>query len=188
MVTFLEDLESLPPDSEPLSLRFCNSLSYRGREEPAEDLPNPESLAKWFAARGITVGEPISQNEYERALALREAAYCVISALSDGRNVPPRPMKTLNAEIAQALAGLELDDGMDWRQKTSGFDAALGQIALSTAGVLASPTRERLRICADDECRWVFLDRSKNRSRRWCSMSDCGNLAKARRFRAKHGS
>src|SRR2546421_510153 len=47
---------------------------------------------------------------------------------------------------------------------------------------------ERLKLCSSDPCRWVFYDRSKNQSSRWCKMASCGNREKARRFRAKNTS
>jgi len=49
-----------------------------------------------------------------------------------------------------------------------------------------SEERARVKECDSDTCDWLFLDRSRNRSRRWCDMSDCGNRAKARRYQARH--
>jgi len=49
------------------------------------------------------------------------------------------------------------------------------------AGLLTSEKLDRVEECADDRCGWLFLDVSRNRSRRWCAMEDCGNRAKARR-------
>jgi predicted RNA-binding Zn ribbon-like protein len=65
------------------------------------------------------------------------------------------------------------------------LEQILWPVALSAAELLTSEDRARVKECANDSCRWLFLDRSKNRSRRWCLMRDCGNQAKARRFRAR---
>ncbi|HLI50521.1 MAG TPA: CGNR zinc finger domain-containing protein [Thermomicrobiaceae bacterium] len=63
-------------------------------------------------------------------------------------------------------------------------------VAYSAAQLLASTRLDRVRQCAGDDCGWLFLDTSRNHSRRWCDMSDCGNRAKARRHyrRARAGA
>ena len=65
------------------------------------------------------------------------------------------------------------------------LERPLWDIARSAADLLTSGDHDRIKECASTTCEWVFLDRSRNRSRRWCDMSDCGNRAKARRFHAK---
>ena len=62
------------------------------------------------------------------------------------------------------------------------MEAILYRIVKSAADLLVSAELQRLRECADPECGWLFLDFSRNHSRRWCSMESCGNRAKARRF------
>jgi predicted RNA-binding Zn ribbon-like protein len=62
---------------------------------------------------------------------------------------------------------------------------ALGQIAAAAVGLVDAGRWDRLKICPADDCRWAFFDRSKNRSRHWCSMEDCGNRAKSRAFRQR---
>jgi predicted RNA-binding Zn ribbon-like protein len=59
-------------------------------------------------------------------------------------------------------------------------------IVKSAADLLVSAQLDRIRVCADPQCGWLFLDSSRNRSRRWCSMDTCGNRAKARRFYKRH--
>ena len=77
--------------------------------------------------------------------------------------------------------------GVGWSLPADGdaLERPLWEIASSAADVLTSAELDRVKECASDTCEWVFLDRSRNRSRRWCDMSDCGNRAKARRFQAK---
>jgi len=64
----------------------------------------------------------------------------------------------------------------------------LWPVAVSAAGLLTSPQLVRLRDCANTACGWLFIDHSKNASRRWCDMGECGNRAKARRFRERQRS
>jgi predicted RNA-binding Zn ribbon-like protein len=66
-----------------------------------------------------------------------------------------------------------------------------GGLALLAAAVVASTADrswERLKICAEDSCQWAFLDSSKNRSKHWCSMQECGNRSKTRAYRARRAS
>jgi hypothetical protein len=66
-----------------------------------------------------------------------------------------------------------------------------GGLAVLAAAVVASTADrswERLKICAEDSCQWAFLDSSKNRSKHWCSMQECGNRAKTRAYRARRAS
>src|SRR2546425_557101 len=78
-------------------------------------------------------------------------------------------------------------DGVGWSLPSDeeALDRPLWEIARSAADLLTSGERDRVKECASTTCEWVFLDKSRNRSRRWCDMSDCGNRAKARRFHAK---
>ena len=66
----------------------------------------------------------------------------------------------------------------------------LWRLAVDASDLLTSTDLDRVRECSGDTCSWLFLDRSRNRSRRWCDMADCGNRAKARRHysRLKAGS
>lgn len=65
------------------------------------------------------------------------------------------------------------------------MDTVLWAVARSAAELLVAPELDRLRICRNYDCRWMFLDMSKNRSRRWCSMDSCGNVVKQRRHQHK---
>ncbi len=58
-------------------------------------------------------------------------------------------------------------------------------LAQSVSDILVAPDAARVKTCAVDTCRWLFLDTSKNHTRRWCNMKVCGNRVKARRFQAR---
>jgi predicted RNA-binding Zn ribbon-like protein len=99
----------------------------------------------------------------------------------------------LNAALAAALPHLRLAPragGYDWVWDGRGDDLAspLWPILRSAADLLASPDLARVRECDGEDCTWLFLDYSRNRSRRWCSMASCGNRAKARRHYQRHAA
>src|SRR5260370_12175233 len=99
-------------------------------------------------------------------------------------------LRTLN----RVLADVRVPDVVVWR--THEFTRSCGDLAQTPAGplwpvteaaanLLTSPDRHYIRECEEGACRWLFLDRSKNHSRRWCDMRVCGNRSKARRFQAR---
>jgi predicted RNA-binding Zn ribbon-like protein len=72
-----------------------------------------------------------------------------------------------------------------WGRHENDPDLPVWILALSVSQILLSPDMERVRTCGVDTCRWLFLDTSKNHTRRWCNMKVCGNRMKARRFQAR---
>jgi predicted RNA-binding Zn ribbon-like protein len=127
---------------------------------------------------------------YELGIALREAIWGVFSALASG-DAPREADLALIGDAAAAGAArsrLVYDrDGVGWSLPADSeeLERPLWEIARSAADLLTSGDHDRIKECASTTCEWVFLDRSRNRSRRWCDMTDCGNRAKARRFQAK---
>ena len=125
------------------------------------------------------------------ARALREAIYGVFSARAGGRTAPAGALATLNAALAPSLARLRLDAraggafGWRWSLEDGALDGLLAPIVDSAAELLTSSDLARVRECEADNCGWLFIDRSRNRSRRWCDMSVCGNRAKVRRHYAR---
>ena len=96
----------------------------------------------------------------------------------------------INSTLRAALPNLELGvrgDGCCWRwsDASTASDRIIWPVARSAADLLTGDTAELLRECAGEGCSWLFLDRSRNHRRKWCSMSSCGNRAKARRHYAR---
>ena len=127
-----------------------------------------------------------------RAIALREAIYRIFAVLASGKSPQASDLDHLNAELSTHLGRLRLTSnkkGFNWTWLNSedALDQPLGPIARSAAELLTSPhLLEQVRQCEGDTCGWLFVDSTKNHSRRWCVMSDCGNAAKVRRFRMKN--
>jgi predicted RNA-binding Zn ribbon-like protein len=111
----------------------------------------------------------------EREPALREA---LRSLLADKRD--PEAIAALNARRAR----LEVRFGHVGEARLEG-DGLVASLLAIVARAQADGTWERMKACAAEDCRWAFYDRSRNRSRTWCSMAECGNRAKARSYRAR---
>jgi predicted RNA-binding Zn ribbon-like protein len=177
-----------------LCLDFTNTLMRRGGE-PKETLQNFDDLRRWCAANG-GCAEAAPQTPARaapalaEAIAIREAIYQIFYAAADGKPPAPADLNALNAALRRAPARRRIvrgESGFGWSVEVRGASAAemLAPVLWSAADLIAGPDLARVRYCANDQCRWLFIDDSKNSSRRWCSMESCGNRAKARRHYAR---
>jgi predicted RNA-binding Zn ribbon-like protein len=103
----------------------------------------------------------------------------------------PAALERLNGELARTLGlarVMPAEGGYSWSwAEGDALDDMLAPIARAAADMLVDDAElSRVRICAADDCDWLFLDTTKNRSRQWCSMASCGNRAKARRHYQRH--
>jgi len=169
-----------------LCLEFANTRYWRGQASPTETLNSAEDLAQWAAANVAKEAKPPQRKEFERAIELRETIYRLFEATAKRKPPAARDMERLNEALAAAPARTSLRrerNGFTWDVDIRG-STALGLLApvLWTAGdLLAGGKLEKVKRCANPECGWLFLDDSRAGKRRWCSMSACGNRAKARR-------
>lgn len=126
----------------------------------------------------------------DRAIALREASMRAFSAFARGRIPEAGDLELIGSEATAALAHRRIGRtgsqfNWAWSDEPT-LERVLWPIAQSGADLLTSDEDRRLlRECASDTCEWLFLDRTRNHSRRWCDMADCGNRAKQERFRAR---
>jgi predicted RNA-binding Zn ribbon-like protein len=185
-----------------LCLDFANTLDYRPTRHPRELLPDYRRLVLWSVQSGtlseaealelMSRREP-SPGEEAQALAraheVREAIYSVFVAAARGRQPEAGSVATLNQALHHALGRLELEPvtrpyGWRWRSRPLELGRPLWPVVRSAADLLTSADIARVRECDAANCGWLFLDKSKNRTRRWCAMKVCGNRDKARRYRA----
>ncbi|WP_046863448.1 CGNR zinc finger domain-containing protein [Microvirga massiliensis] len=183
-----------------LALDFANTASGRGSDSHLEHLRAPEHVILWAEHAGIVDSrtarrlmdrlaerDPAFGSLLEDALALREAIHRVISALAHGVGPAQADLAVIKDSCARAIAAAELSPNAEgfrwtWPIDPPRPDILLGPVALSATGLLRESDLSRIKQCAGEHCGWVFFDLTKNKSRRWCEMSVCGNRAKARRF------
>jgi predicted RNA-binding Zn ribbon-like protein len=145
--------------------------------------------AEHLAARDT--GDPTVLRALKQAVTLRHTLYQVFSAAATGRPPAPRALAALNESLAHALGKLRLvatpRGGITWAWggDPNAPDGLLWPIVHDAADLLTGAQRERVRECAAADCDQLFVDRSRNRSRRWCEMAHCGMLAKSRRHYAR---
>ena len=185
------------------ALDLVNTLDWRFRASGAEDLlAGYDDLLRFAAQSEILTAKQIRQilrNGLDSAAAgalvacreLREAAAEILYARVDSRAPAGSQIKIVEHFFKQARdrqrmawSGSELV--WEWPPSECGPDLPLWILAISTGSLLLSEQMHFLRACEKPDCRWLFLDTSKNHSRRWCDMKICGNRMKARRFKALH--
>ena len=165
---------------------FVNSLDLEEDEEQFTDL---DALRSWLSSRGLMRSrERLGDGDLARAREVREALRDVLSA-HNGESLPKRSVSLLNRAAADAPLTVTLaEDGQATLDGAcGGLDSALARLFAIVQRSTLDGTWERLKACPDPECRWAFYDRSRNRSGTWCAMRVCGNRAKARAFRERHG-
>ena len=182
-----------------LCLDLANTLDNRPTPRPKELLASYADLVSWAEQAGaVSRGEAAQLRRratrrrrealaaLRRALSLRETLFAVFSAAATGRAVPDDALSQLNRPLSEALSRQRVlpsarGYGWGWVEDERALDRMLWPVLRSAADLLTSGDLERVRECASQSCAWLFLDRSRNGSRRWCDMSVCGNRAKARR-------
>jgi predicted RNA-binding Zn ribbon-like protein len=177
-------------------LDFVNTVGGWRRGRVFEDkLESYLDLIRWASLAGIAVTPPARSNPrdaaqvLERARAIRLGLYRLLNSLLEKRTPAPADLALFRAELAIARnhQTLIIQDGrLAWAfDDTYALDAVLWRVSQSAADLLTSPDLDRVRLCAGETCGWLFLDTTRNHSRHWCDMKDCGNRAKVRRFRKR---
>jgi predicted RNA-binding Zn ribbon-like protein len=167
---------------------FVNTMDI---ERGTDALAEPPDLAAWLEAHGLAErGVRVSRAELERAVALREALRGVLLAHNTRSEVPASATEVLDATACRAKLQLRFDLSGRSRLEAGrrGADGALGRLLAIVHVAAADGTWARLKACRDHSCEWAFYDHTKNRSGAWCNMAVCGNRAKARTYRERHGA
>jgi predicted RNA-binding Zn ribbon-like protein len=192
------------PVDKPVSLEFTNTVRWHASQNPEDTLRSYADLVSWARKAGLATDREARRllnrarvqpeeagRALERARRLREAIYEIFLALIDKRPVRKADLDQLNLAIRQLEEGARIEHtraGFVWVWNNLGvaLDSLLAPIALSAVNLLLSERHRWVGQCADDRgCGWLFLDTSKNHSRRWCDMNDCGNRAKQRRLKER---
>ncbi|HEX7089658.1 MAG TPA: ABATE domain-containing protein [Longimicrobiales bacterium] len=185
-------------------IEFTKTVGWRPRDRSDDELVSYAALVDWAARAGLlddAAASRLARNAkrepaeaarvLEQARALRGAIYRILVGVGEGRPPTAEDLDTLSAHASAALAARRLESAPEggyawaWPRDATSLDRVLWPIAESAASLLTSPLVHRVRRCADDECGWLFVDESRNRSRRWCSMEGCGTRAKVRRYRQR---
>ena len=195
-------------DAGVLCLNFTNTLDWRFTDHAKERMNDYSDLIRWGRAAGALpqgCAERLLQiagqqpekaaATYKAAIKLRETIYRLFANISEQEGqVNPADIEFLNRSLSNSLSHMRIIPAphgftWDWAESPESLDRVLWPVTRSAGDLLASDTLHRIGQCADDRgCRYLFLDTSRNGSRRWCSMEACGNRAKARRHYSRRQS
>jgi predicted RNA-binding Zn ribbon-like protein len=165
-----------------LALDFANTVE--GDPPERDHLLGYADLVTWTRRAGVLPANVRPDGDLAPARELRAAIYGVFSALAAGKRPPRAALHALLRIHADAVREGTIEDGQ-WVWTGRHTDRPLWPIAVAAVDLMRSDRLARVKRCAN--CNWLFVDRSRNGSRRWCSMDECGVHTKMRRYRARRG-
>lgn len=180
-----------------LALDFCNSYTPERRDGDNDRLPDLAALVAWahragWPLQGATPAH-LTAGDLQAFRSLRLRLWNLFTAAIDGTAADPADIDALDGAVLDAFSSLRLSPGkpggpLIWQETAGPLDKLRHAIARDAADLLTAGQLKRLKRCPGDHCGWLFYDTSKNASRRWCVMEDCGTRAKVRSFRARQKS
>jgi predicted RNA-binding Zn ribbon-like protein len=184
------------------ALDLVNTLDWRFRPSGSEELLNDYGDLLRFSkqsglmtpseVRKFATGDPARKKRVlSSTKKLRECLASILYAIAGGQAPALDSVRTLSAFARTVRRSEDLawrDSRLRWkanRDRTNVADTPFRKLASAALDLLTSEKINRLSACSNPECRWLFLDGSKNKGRRWCDMKLCGNRIKARRYRGR---
>lgn len=202
--TRASEADLVPAFPDDLCLGFANTRYYRGSDAPTETLHAFDDVIAWCRTAGIlpkgrdkilqrwsSEHREAAASAFREAIELRESIYAIFRSIADSETPRASTLLALNKALSEtpARTGVErTPSGYAWRvprAEPAIVPALLAPAIWSAGGLLVGPRLPRVRHCANERCLWLFIDDSKSGTRRWCSMSACGNRAKAHRHYAR---
>lgn len=189
------DLELVGGDP---ALDFANTVDGP-LHDPIESLHEYGDLAAWAAYAGVVDAEmaeglaaaarkrpAAATRALERARGLRAAIYVTFRAVADGDRPPADALDDLRAAHVEALTHARLTPDLAFTWDGYALERVQWALAVAAVDLLRTGPLDRLKACA--VCPWLFIDGSRNHSRRWCSMNECGGRSKMRRYRERRAT
>jgi predicted RNA-binding Zn ribbon-like protein len=178
------ELKEAPGELE-LVRNFVNTLDI---DDSLDDLGTPDEVREWFVSRELMdPDEPVTEGDLRRALDVREGLRALLLA-NNGSPFDAGAVERLDRAASRAGLRLRFHPGgcAEFEPDATGVDGALARLLAIVAEARVEGEWPRLKACAEHSCEWAFYDKSKNRSKKWCRMETCGNVAKARAYRERH--
>jgi predicted RNA-binding Zn ribbon-like protein len=189
-----------------LCLDFANTVDDRTDEHPQELLVGYDDLVAWSRQTQVLTEQEAREllkkakkqhtetnKVLNRAVEVREAIFRIFKAVAESESPEDEDLVLLSTVVAEAQKHARIvwdahGFHWDWVGAGSELDCMLWPVVHSASDFLISDELDTVRVCASDTCNWLFIDTSKNHSRRWCNMKSCGNREKARRFYSRKKS
>ncbi len=194
------DISAIPIVGGNLALDLANTTSERHSGSPRERLTQFDDVVTWAervelagrreaaALRKTAAAHPVlAARALDELKELREVIYRIFSAVTDQATPAPADLEALDRAWHDAAQRRQLawQDGRGawkWMSKPEDLTRIGWPVVDSAVALLGADELARVKKCRAEDCNWLFVDSSRNRSRRWCDMADCGNRAKVRRY------
>jgi predicted RNA-binding Zn ribbon-like protein len=178
-------MSEITPAAPALVMDFVNTLDI---ESGSDAIDSAAGLRRWIEQRLGTHVRSIDEDSMRTVVETRESLRQVLASHS-GAPLSRAAIGQLNRAGRSAEIRPQWDEAgrATFEPHDAGVYGALSQILAAVVAAQADGTWDRLKVCPAEDCRFAFYDHSKNRSGRWCSMSVCGNRAKTRTYRERHG-
>jgi predicted RNA-binding Zn ribbon-like protein len=185
------------------ALDLVNTVDWTSRGPEQERLTDFERLSRWAEGAGVISAREgaalrsrarAKPREAEAAMSAALRARAVLErlfhAVAEGRP-PGEAVEQFNRLLSRALERMRLAPEttrgrrpslqLGWGDRETRLDALIWPVIWSAASLVASDEAAQIRICCGEDCGWMYVDRSRNRLRRWCQMETCGTREKSRR-------
>ena len=190
MVTAVSQIVALPnrvPKSEfvagRLCLAFCNTVAL---PDAADRLADPAGLSAWALRAGYPLDSTPGPDDFAACITLRRQLQMIFEALADGKSPPQQALDWLAGICVPPRLVWDAESGRARPQPADGrFDQLRQALIADAVDLLSGTAQARIKRCPAHDCRWLFFDTSRNGTRRWCAMADCGVKDKVQRFRRK---
>jgi predicted RNA-binding Zn ribbon-like protein len=167
-----------------------NWRDHRGTGACEDRIGNDAWLATFLKRAGWKNEHLPDAEDRESLRQMRTFLGQLVECALDGQELTAKHVERLNRALAGSpvIRRLEIKSGMkstNFEPVDDGIDAILGTVAASFVAVLTEGDPARIKVCANQDCGWVIYDSSRNRTRRWCDKTECGNLIKVREHRLR---
>jgi len=178
-------MPEITPAEPALIMDFVNTLDI---DAGTDALDSPVALRRWIEQRLGTRLRSLDEDAWRTMVETRESLREVLASHT-GAELNRNALRQLNRAGERAEIRPHWDDTgrATFDPHEAGVNGALGRIFSAVVAAQSDGTWDRLKVCPAEDCRYAFYDHSKNRSGRWCSMRVCGNRAKTRTYRQRHG-
>jgi predicted RNA-binding Zn ribbon-like protein len=189
-----------------VALDFANTAGWHASAARSEWLTSYGEWLAWLGQSGAVSRATVrllareadrqparTRRALARTVEARELVYRVFAAIAQRQRPHQDDLQRLHLARVAALAAATPEWGrggpsLSWPDAARDLTAPIHPLMLAANALLGGPLLTRVRQCGNHPCGWLFIDRSKNGSRRWCSSAECGNATRVRRFRARQGS
>ena len=186
------------------AIDFVNTVDWTSRGPEQERLTDFDRVIRWAEGAGIVSTKAAgglrarsrakpreAESAYRNALRVRRVLERLFRSIAGGEP-DGEALDEFNRQLTRALERMRVAPGkrpgglhLGWGDGGEGLDSVIWPVVWSAASLIVSEEASRIRICGGTDCGWMYVDRSRNKLRRWCQMETCGTREKSRRRYAR---